>query len=256
MISAEALSVLERSTCRETLVFLPPSPRLDRKLYQEVNEVLSRLGGKWKGEKVQAHVFDEDPAPLLATVVDTGEMPPKNPLAFFATPAPMVDRMLQIIGGALAHTRLALEPSAGEGAILRRLVSFNHLERAVDAVEIDPKRCARLRAAGFAVTEADFLAFQPVPPGARYGAVVMNPPFTAPGDPLAYIAHIRHAHSLLAPGGELVSVAPNGFTTRTDRRCSAFREFVEEHGSWEPCEPGAFKESGTGVACVLVHLRA
>lgn len=257
-ISEAALDVLERSTCEGTLVRLPPA-RLERKLYEEVNEVLSRLGGKWKSGKTQAHVFDEDPAPLLATVVDTGEMPPKDPLAFFATPAVVVDRMLALAGDTAENAGTALEPSAGDGAIVRRLLESIPTESVLDVVEVDPRRTARLRSLSLAnggrfyVREGDFLTYDPM---LTYDLILMNPPFTSPTDPLAYIAHIRRAHSMLAPQGELVSVAPSGFTFRTDRRSATFRDFVEEHGWWEECEDGAFKESGTGTRCVLVHLRA
>lgn len=250
-ISSAALDVLERATCEGHLVRLPPE-RLDRKLYVEVNEALARLGGKWTSGKTQAHVFPDDPALLLATVVETGEMPARNPMAYFATPEAVGRRMLELVENA-PRRGWVLEPSAGDGALLRLLNETVPPGRPVDAVEMDPRRAARLLANGWIVRCADFLTLAP---SVRYAAVVMNPPFTAPGDPLAYIAHIRHAHALLSDDGELVSVAPVGFTTRQDRRCTAFRAFVDEHGSWEPCESGAFKESGTGVNCVLVHLHA
>jgi SAM-dependent methyltransferase len=251
VVSGDATRVLARAECDGHAVRLP-GEQLERKLYMEVNEVLSRLGGEWKSGKVRAHVFDEDPAPLLAVVVETGEMPPKNPMAFFPTPAPVVARMMEIVQEAVARARRALEPSAGEGDIASRLARDLTSGATLDVVELDPRRAAKLRAAGFHAHEIDFLMFA----GDGYDVVAMNPPFTAPGDPLAYIAHIRHAHSLLAPGGELVSVAPNNFPTRSDRRCTAFREFVQAHGSWEELPRDAFKESGTGTACVLVHLTA
>ena len=42
------------------------SGQLDRSLYEEVNEVLVRLGGKWKGGRTKAHLFPYDPRPLVA----------------------------------------------------------------------------------------------------------------------------------------------------------------------------------------------
>jgi hypothetical protein len=250
MISEAALDVLERSTCVGTHVRLPAG-QLDRKLYVEVNEVLSRLGGDWKSGKVKAHVFDEDPAPLLATVVDTGEMPPKNPLAFFATPPAVVDRMLELTGPAL-RAGAVLEPSAGDGAILCPVADAT-TGRLV-AVELDERRAAKLRGGRWELHVGDFLEWES--PDLPFSAVVMNPPFTAPGDPLAYQAHIRHAHKMLAAGGTLVAVAPVGFLSRVDRRCIAFREWVQGHGRIEQLPEDAFKESGTGVRCALVQLTA
>jgi hypothetical protein len=254
-ISEAAIEVLDRSVIDGNTLRLPGA-QLPRKLYEEVNEVLTRLGAKWN-RKAGGHVFDDGDVETVRTVAASGEMPPKNPMAFFPTPAPVVDQMLALAGeDRIGAAQRLLEPSAGDGAILGRIVSPHPWGRVVHAVEVDARRCARLRTQGFAVEQADFLTWEPNQPDTRYDAVLMNPPFTAPGDPLAYIPHIMRAHSLLAPGGVLVSVAPNGFTYRTDRRSTAFREFVEQHGEWLPLPPQAFTASGTGVSCVLVHLTA
>ena len=88
-ISAEALTVLREAECDSDRVRIT-SGQLDRTLYKEVNEVLVRLGGKWKGGHTKAHLFPYDPRPLLAGVLATGDMPPKNPWAFFPTPPELV----------------------------------------------------------------------------------------------------------------------------------------------------------------------
>src|SRR4051794_19253145 len=86
------------------------SGQLQRKTYEAVNEVLSRLGGKWVGRKVSAHVFADDPRPLLEDIIATGEMPKKNPLAYFPTPAAIARQMVEraIVYG----SEIVLEPSA------------------------------------------------------------------------------------------------------------------------------------------------
>src|ERR671925_807732 len=61
-------------------------PQVAPTLYTEVNEVLTRLGGKWKGGRTKAHVFQEDPTLLIEYVLSSAVMPPKNPEAFFPTP--------------------------------------------------------------------------------------------------------------------------------------------------------------------------
>lgn len=58
-------------------------PQVTPTLYKEINEVLTRLGGKWKGGRTKAHVFQEDPSFLVEYVLSTAVMPPKNPDAFF-----------------------------------------------------------------------------------------------------------------------------------------------------------------------------
>lgn len=97
----------------------------------------------------------------------------------------------------------------------------------------------------------DFLSYNPV---SKYQAIIMNPPFAIEGDSLAYITHIEHAWSLLADGGVLISIAPSGFAFREDKRTSAFRSLVEQHGTWRNLESGSFAESGTGVNTVVITI--
>lgn len=250
-LSADAVAVLAGCTVHGTTVKLPPG-QLARPLYVEVNEVLSRLGGKWKGGKVAAHVFGElDPAPLLDEIRATGEMPKKNPTAFFPTPAHLAKRMVEIAGGAELneeHVRI-LEPSAGLGAIAFSVTGLASAAQ-LDLVEILPKHVRALRELGYEdcrsrIHEADFLTWQP--DGYRFDAVLMNPPFAVEDDPLTYIAHIEHAYSMLAPAG---------FRFRTDKRTEAFRARVLRCGEFEELPDDTFAESGTNVNTVLLTMRA
>jgi predicted RNA methylase len=223
--------------------------QLDRKTYEAVNEVLERAGGKWN-RKTRAHLFDDDPTEILETIIATGQLPAKNPLDFFATPAPIVGRMLEAAGKAIHETAQVLEPSAGDGAICDGIRAAAP-DAAIRAIESDPKRAAKLRQKGYDVLERDFLTYRPL---GTFEAILMNPPFTAPTDRLAYIAHIDHALNMLAPWGRLVAIAPAGFAFRSDRRVATLRAFVEEHGGWEPLPAGAFHASGTDIHAVLLWI--
>lgn len=46
----------------------------------------------------------------------------------------------------------------------------------------------------------------------------MNPPFSVPGAKTAYIDHILHGFSFLAPGGVLTTIAPDHFIRHEDQR--------------------------------------
>src|SRR6266702_3729890 len=105
-VKSEVLDVLRNGHTTGMSYFLPTG-QLDRKLYQEVNEVLERIGGKWN-RKAKAHLFEIDPAALLDLVSTTGEMPPRNPTAFFPTPEPVIAELLR--GGIPAHAWHILEP--------------------------------------------------------------------------------------------------------------------------------------------------
>jgi len=267
-LSDAARNVLARCSATDTAVRLPDE-QLDRALYEEVNDVLVRLGGKWKGGKAREHRFPHYmPGPLLAAVLDTGLMPPQNPLAFFPTPAPVVADMLEELGlqhfpdmGDQFWECLAeqggmriLEPSAGVGGIadaIRKVVPRAVLE----CVELAPLNVSVLRAKGHTVFAQDFLTFTPSAP---YAAIALNPPFNVTGSPRAYQEHIRHAHGMLARGGRLVAIAPPGFLTGTSSADRVFRDFVFEHESGEGATipAGAFHDSGTDIATVMLTLHA
>lgn len=249
MITPAALAVLSGCSCVERSVKLPPD-QLERTLYEEVNEVLVRLGGKWKSNK-KAHVFEfYDPQPLLSAVLATGEMPPKNPTAFFPTPATLVEKII----GWLKTEDLeedgvrCLEPSAGTGAIADALrLTFPGWE--IDCCEILEINRSILKGKGLNVVADDFTSYEP---DHRYDVVVMNPPFSVEGDSLAYITHVQKAWGLLNEDGVLVAIAPPTWQTRGDAKSKAFREIVLTYGEFHEVEAGTFKESGTMVATVVI----
>jgi len=260
-LSFAARDVLASATMTGTTLYLP-SVQLPRPLYQEVHEALTRLGGTWRGGKIKGHVFDHDPQGDLKIVVQTGLMPPRNPLAFFPTPRAIVNQMLsdaalglcQIDLTALPQPRL-LEPSAGRGAIalaMRDYAQARNAHAVIHCCEIDPVFAAFLRSEGLPVVASDFLDYHPAE---GYHAILMNPPFRVPGDRLAAITHVEHALDMLLPGGYLGAITPPGFTFRQDRRSRQFFALVEEHGLWEPLPDDAFVESGTHVKTVLLCMR-
>lgn len=80
---------------------------------------MERLGGKWVGRKVKAHVFEFDPSEMLSEVIATGAMPEKNLLAFFRTPVDVANRVVKRASlDSLQPGQAFLEPSAGDGGLL------------------------------------------------------------------------------------------------------------------------------------------
>lgn len=265
-ISTAARAVLAHATIAYNTLYLS-SGQLPRPLYEEVNEVLTRLGGTWQGGKIKGHVFEGDPTLDVQIVIQTGLLPPKNPTAFYPTPGLVIHRMLYDAAFGLCRLDLdlardetlrLLEPSAGRGALAFCLRDYTRLHQLAQAVihccEIVPAFAAYLRAEGFEVVAADFLAYQPAE---GYHAILMNPPFRVESDALAYITHIEHAWSMLLPGGLLTAIAPSSFTFRTDQRARRFRLLVETHGLWEPLPHDTFAAGGSGtpVQAVLLSMR-
>jgi predicted RNA methylase len=235
---------------------------LDRKLYEEVNEILTRLHGKWKCGKIKAHVFPFDPKPLIQNVIDTGQEPPKNPYALFPTPSIVVDELLDVADidwrGLLPEAYepnifRVLEPSTGLGAFADGITSRLHKSDVLHCVEIDPFLAGILKSKGHNVFNQDFLTYKT---DELYDLVVMNPPFSVEGDATAYITHINHAWGMLRDNGLLFAIIPPGWTYRKTKKDTTFRDFVSEYGHATWILPaGTFKESGTTIETHVIVLR-
>lgn len=187
--------------------------QLDRKQYVRVNKLLEAAGCKWNRSK-RMHLFQSTEAKtkmegLLATgqVVDD-----KKAYDFYRTPDHVVDTMLQMLGLFTADLSgmLFLEPSAGDGAIVRKLLKQG---AKVDCIEIHRERAQGLLRdfgkSGVVCRCDDFLDVvspQDSHREAAYDFIVMNPPFRNGVD----IKHVEHAKGWLKPGGRLASVVPNG----------------------------------------------
>jgi hypothetical protein len=260
-VSEAAYQVLQQAEIDGNTVRLTCG-QLDRAVYEEVDAVLKRLGGKWKGGRTRRHIFPWPPAMMVQRYLDTGELPPKNPRAFFPTPDPVIDLLFQMgdIPDDIVSNARILEPSAGAGALARRVRAAmeawcDRLDEphhfSIDTVEIDPWHAQRLKDQGFSTWQGDFLDYNP---GPIYSLVVMNPPFSRPGSRDLYIKHIRHAYSLLKPHGKLVAIAPVGFTFRSDAANRDFLTFVNRNGFWEHVGAKAFRDSGTDIDTIMISM--
>jgi len=156
-----------------------------------------------------------------------------------ALAADMVDRA-KIESG---HS--VLDPEAGTGRILRAIRTAPHLQgfgkSAIrTAVEINGALCDALRIneAGAEILQRDFLRCGDEL--GKFDRIIMNPPFANAQD----IAHIKHALTMLKPGGRLVALCANG-----PRQNEQLRPLA---GVWEVLPPGSFAESGTMVNVVLL----
>ncbi|WP_066473922.1 methyltransferase [Bosea sp. WAO] len=167
---------------------------------------------------------------------------------YFPTPAAVVDRMTDA-ARLPEGPCLILEPEAGSGAICEGVARAAPLAK-VEAFEVNSRLREVLQMKGVALVGSDFMEAAPEP---RFDRAVMNPPFENGQD----IAHVRHAFQFLKPGGRLVAIMSPGPFFRQDRRAVEFREWFEAlGGEREDLPAGSFKESGTGVATVLVVIDA
>jgi predicted RNA methylase len=165
---------------------------------------------------------------------------------FFATPAAIVARMLD--GADLAPGQSVLEPSAGAGAIADGVREAEPAAR-LTCLEINPRLCELLTLKGHAPALRDFTETTPL---GVFDRVVMNPPFERGQD----VDHVRLAFDCLKPGGRLVAIMAPAYQYNSTRKFSDFRAWLAPLDHWvEQIDAGAFKESGTGVATVLLTIQ-
>jgi len=236
-IDESTLATLSRVTVEKNAVILTCG-QLDRKQYQAVNEILENIGGKWN-RKAKAHLFDGDPTDKLEAVLLAGEIVPPKKYGFFPTPPEIAQKLVDLAEVETHHK--ILEPSAGDGAIIRYIPECAEL----DCVEILPDNITKLKALGLDPAEGDFLSVVAIP---AYHRIVMNPPFENQAD----IDHVSHACKFLLPGGRLVSVMSAGVMFRENKKTIGFRQMVEQYGWMERLPEKAFKDSGTNVNTIVV----
>lgn len=158
----------------------------------------------------------------------------------FPTPRDLAQEMAELAD--VQPGDRVLEPSAGTGMLLGALggAMFGHNpdRGSVVAVEINRGLAERLMRDYplTTVINADFLDM--LGTDAKFDKVVMNPPFESGAD----IKHIRHAMTMLKPGGRLVAICANGPRQQAQLRPLAIK--------WKILPADTF--AGTGVNAVLL----
>lgn len=234
--------VLERSVISNASLTLPAGT-LDRALYVKVNKVLELAGGKWN-RSAKAHLFKSDPREVLGLALDKGSIvDTKKQMQQFFTPPETAEYVIE--RAELEPGMSVLEPSAGEGALAVRARDEGAI---VTCIEFDPALTKKLEALRLSVSNGDFLE---TTPNQQFDRVVMNPPFTKGQD----VDHVTHAFKFVKTGGRLVAIMSAGVKSNSDKKTTAFRKLVDDHGGTiEDLPDGAFSESGTMVRTVLVVL--
>lgn len=221
------------------------SGTLDRKLYVSVNKALEAMGGKWS-KKDKGHVFENDPRENVEGLLNNGVLEVDRD-GFFRTPNEVINKMFEIMPP--NENALILEPSAGDGAIIRKLIEYGIDPNLIMAVEINNKR-AKIISKEFSVDIfcKDFMLLD-FP--CEFDQIYMNPPFENNQD----IKHIMKAFDHLSPGGELISVVSEHPFFATDQLSHTFRTFMKENNAHvEKLQQNSFKSSGTMVEARLIMI--
>lgn len=237
-LSDEVKDIINRSTISGNSLTLPG--QLDRKLYVEVNRIIEVCGGKWN-KKAKAHVFDGNPLKQLGMAVSEGEVVDvKKTFNQFFTPPEIANDMVREL--CIQSNDSILEPSAGDGALLRALPK--ECLANTTAIEIDFDLVVKLSLdfLSVRVIGGDFRHMKPGDHGIHPDRIIMNPPFERGVD----IHHIFKAYEFLNPEGCLVALC-------ADR--PALKEWALKKGGWfQELEDGSFKSAGTGVRVAMLKV--
>lgn len=240
--------ILQACTVHDLVVKLPEG-QLDRKLYVEVKQALELIGGKWKGGKVNGFEFIQDPTELLAEIANGEKRNLKKEFQFFGTPADLCDEMVR--EAEIEPHHKILEPSAGQGAIMSAVLRAVSLKSKIEYCELmnvnrivistnqDLTQSSECIEEDFTLLSFDF----------KYDRILGNPPFAKNAD----VTHIRKMFEHLRPGGRLVTLASRHWMLSNNKKETGFRNWLEEIGATQiDIDAGRFKESGTGIATVML----
>ena len=246
----QVLAVLNGCKINGNIVMLPEG-HLDRKIYAEVNKLLTGIGGAWKGGKVMGFVFQSDQSERLAQIQGGDKVNLKKGYQFFATPTELADYIVSI--AQIKDSDSVLEPSAGQGAIVEAIYRANK-ECSIDAIELMPENFKILQSKQDSTEslswEGDFLELEKkLRLSNAFEKIIANPPFSKNQD----IDHVQAMYRCLKSGGRLVSIMSTHWQRSDNEKEKDFRDWIEEIGGFIKTVPaGTFKESGTNVETVIV----
>ena len=250
-MTEEVREVLVNCRIRGNNLYLPDR-QLSRDLYVAVDKQIRAIGGKWKGGKTKAHVFDTNPVMLLETLLKEDYENPKTEFQMFFTPADVVTHyMLPLLNVEINRSTKILEPSAGSGNIIKVLFdAFPEQIRQIDACEIfEPNARLLETIPGVHIIGSDFLSI-----GKKYDnyydLIIANPPFAKNQD----IDHFYKMCSLVKPGGQVISIMSKHWVISSNKRETAFRNWLDENyvDSYFDLPQGLFAESGTKISVSLL----
>ena len=132
----------------------------------------------------------------------------------FSTPADLA--ALAMIAAQPRSGDIVLEPSAGHGSLVSMLPSVEELH--LNELDLRRREKLKLLFAGATITGFDGAMLTSLAaPELRPTLILMNPPFSRSQgrgvDEYAAVRHLRAALSKLSPGGRVVAIMPDWFTT-------------------------------------------
>ena len=210
------------------------------KNYSEIKKVFDYIGVNWS-KKEKIHFVSENTAERIAEIVGGGKIvDEKKTRSAFYTPVELAKRVVKM--AEIKGLDKVLEPSAGSGRLVAEIMKYTNN---IEIVEIDAdtfQEC--IKSYNCRGWNMDFLDFTNVATNS-YDKIIMNSPY----DRDIWTKHLAHAWKFLKSGGKMVAICPNNESNKK------YQEFIEgKRHKVTPVDAGAFKESGTNIATMIVEI--
>ncbi len=255
--------VLARCTWSSNVLTLPAED-LDRPVWEAVHAVLTGMDATGGSRKGQPYRFASDRRADLEAFIAGGPAPKpeRTTMGWVRTPdalaADVVARFVNVQN--LPDRVRVLEPSAGDGALVRAVTAAVPGAVEVTVVEPNPERFHRVNKLPSVVSwhngtlEEYVSRHTPGAPG--FDLVVMNPPYSVPGKPYLWAEHLELAWGMLADGGQLVAIVPISAAREPRGKAGKVLEMLGPGIHIEALPQRSFRESGTDFdTCVLTVVK-
>lgn len=245
-MNTKLIEDLKSLECAGNIAKLPASKLND---YATLKKTLIKACGKYKRN------YFEFPFPaqvIINKLISGDSINFKKEFQFFATPPQLAEEMAnQIIFD--KETIECLEPSGGHGVLIDAVLNRNpSIKKHFDVVELSELNEAVLRdkyknnGIGVMIFGGDFMQ---IDFHKKYDLIISNPPFTKNQD----IDHIKKMYSLLAVGGQLITLSSTSWKTGSQKKQIAFRELLDEiEAEQRVIKAGTFKSSGTNIETIML----
>lgn len=155
---------------------------------------------------------------------------------------------------ALSDRMKVLEPSAGEGKIIKYLDEhYSFIDMEYHMIELNQEKCDRIppfmkSCALPIIQRADFLKIHP---GILFDRIISCPPFKANID----LAHIQKMHTHLKPKGLLVSLTNPFWVTNNELHQAEFRAWLTDKNYYMRMLPdNSFMEKGRSAPTAILKI--
>lgn len=216
-------------------------------------KVITLAGFKWVRGK-QCHVSSPESVAQLREALEGGKIVDKiKQFQFYPTIRKVADRMVEaLFEGRDSSKGRVLEPSAGDGALLKALDRWRPgiLSR-TDAVEINPEHGDSLRRLGLNLLVCGDFLLQGDEGTGQYEHIIANPPFAGGRD----IQHFLRMVPMLSPTGRLVCLLAES-SIRKSRIGAAYSGETFTSTVSEPVVAGDTTQAKSVIVTVTNHSKS